>query len=522
MKYYDPSTGSWVGVSSGNDSLYRLSGYMVFVRGDRTVVNTFAAANSTIVRSRGKLLTGAVGPVTVTPGYFQSAGNPYASIIDFSKLTPGAGVDNKFYTWDPYLNGAYGYGGYQTVSKANDWKPVPGGTSAHDATVSNPTIQSGQAFFIYGSGVSSFIGDDNSLYFTEDCKVPGNEAVNFSRKPGVPYGERKAFLRVNLYPGNDKRSPVADGNAVVFADQYSNKVDGDDAVKLMNSGENLGLSRDGKLLAIEARNLPTVTDTLFYYLGNISQKTYQFKFAPQGMEEFHVEPLLLDSYKDTRIRISLTDTTLININFTSDPASKATGRFKVVFRNREATALPGIILHVNNTSQGIMITWKGLKQNGIKGYGIEQSPDAIHFRSSGYVPATKDRDGSYSWPVPQPVHGHNFYRIRVVGADGAVGFSNTEKVLVKGDRKVEPGITVAPNPAIKGRLRFYFSNQSTGEYSLNLINPAGQAVYTGKMSFTGPNDFLSFTGLPELSGLYRALLTKPDGTTSVFVVVYYL
>ncbi|MGN6605024.1 MAG: hypothetical protein ACTHK8_21390 [Ginsengibacter sp.] len=520
MKYYDPLSNSWIGISSGNDSLYRLGGYMLFVRGDRTVVNPFAPANNTIIRSKGSLLIGTIGPLTVIPGYFQSAGNPYASIIDFTKIERGAGIDNAFYTWDPNLNGKYGYGGYETVSEANDWKPVPGGTPAYDATVSNPTIQSGQAFFVYGTGASSFIGDDNSLYFTEDCKVPGNEVVNFSRKARASQEETKAFLRVSLYPGSDKRTPVADGNAVVFSDQYSDKVDADDAVKLVNGGENLGLLREGKVLAIEARNLPTVTDTLFYYIGNISQKTYQLRFAPQGMEEFHVEPLLLDSYKDTRIRISLKDTTLVNISFTSDPASKDPGRFKVVFRNREATALPGVTLYLNNTSGAIMLTWRGLKQHGIKGYRIEQSPDGIHFRSNGYVTVSEDRNASYSWSVSQPVQGHNYYLIRVVGADGAVGFSNTKDVIVEGDRKVEPGITVAPNPAVKGRLRFYFSNQSTGDYSLNLINPAGQSVYRGKTSFSGTNGFLSFTGLPGLSGLYKAMLTKPDGTTSVFVVVY--
>ena len=115
IKTYNPLNNNWDAVSSGNNSLFNLNGYMLFIRGDRTVTSAYAPANNTILRSRGALLTGNIGPVTVLPDHFQSVGNPYASLIDFKKLTKDVAVDNKFYTWDPYLYGTYGYGGYQTT-----------------------------------------------------------------------------------------------------------------------------------------------------------------------------------------------------------------------------------------------------------------------------------------------------------------------------------------------------------------------------------------------------------------------
>jgi len=98
---------------------------MLFIRGDRTVNNFYVSSNNTILRSKGTLLTGTVGPFSVSPDHYQSVGNPYACLIDFTKITKDAGVDDKFYTWDPYLFGTYGYGVYQTLSSTNDWNPLP-------------------------------------------------------------------------------------------------------------------------------------------------------------------------------------------------------------------------------------------------------------------------------------------------------------------------------------------------------------------------------------------------------------
>ncbi|MEP6750196.1 MAG: hypothetical protein ABJB86_20830, partial [Bacteroidota bacterium] len=55
---------------------------------------------------------------------------------------------------------------------------------------------------------------------------------------------------------------AADGNRVVFASQYSNGIDGNDAIKFTNPGENFGLLRNGSLLAVEARQPIANGDTL--------------------------------------------------------------------------------------------------------------------------------------------------------------------------------------------------------------------------------------------------------------------
>ncbi|MGN6248899.1 MAG: hypothetical protein ACTHNG_11110, partial [Ginsengibacter sp.] len=305
IKYYNPVSDAWQGVTNTSDTLYRPSGYMLFVRGDRTVSSLYAPANSTILRCKGTLLTGNSSSFNVDDNHFQSIGNPYASCVDFTKITKSAGVDEKFYAWDPNLYGSYGVGGYQTVSSVNDWIPVPGGTNSYPDGLADSIIQSGQAFFVYATGTSSFVKQSNQLYFTENSKVDGSPEHIFSRKAEAT--SSKIILTASLFAGTEKNAPMADGNVAVFDSQYSNKIDQNDAIKIMNGGENFALARENKILAIEARSLPQEGDTLIYYLTHLQQKTYRLRFVPKNMEGLSLEPIFVDTYNNTRTQISTHD-----------------------------------------------------------------------------------------------------------------------------------------------------------------------------------------------------------------------
>jgi len=190
IKYYNSQTDSWIGISNTNNAIYGQTGYMVFVRGDRTVTAYNQAANSTTLRTTGTLLTGNILPITVSPGKFQSVGNPYAAPVDFTLITKDAGIDNQFYVWDPYLSGANGLGGYQTLSAANNWQPVPGGTTSYPSGVPCTIIQSGQAFFVHAAEtvsaaqvMTAFAAESTAISFTEDCKAT-SKSKNFARVAG--------------------------------------------------------------------------------------------------------------------------------------------------------------------------------------------------------------------------------------------------------------------------------------------------------------------------------------------------
>jgi hypothetical protein len=223
MKYFDPNigtSGDWVGVSNTSNSLYDQRGYMLFVRGDRTVTTSTSPANLTNMRSKG-IIFQPIDPPPVTvvgAGALASVGNPYASAVDLNyMMTAGSGngftgLNNDVIVWDPLLYGTYGLGGYQTLSAINNYVPVAGGTSYYPAGVSNANIQSGQSFFVRSSGA---IG---TVKFTEDAKLNSNRLVNRIADTSV-----RKYFRAYLYTNT---GIIADGNAVVFDSSLENFIDG--------------------------------------------------------------------------------------------------------------------------------------------------------------------------------------------------------------------------------------------------------------------------------------------------------
>ena len=93
--------------------------------------------------------------------------------------------------------------------------------------------------------------------------------------------ERQMFF-ASLY---NKDGLLADGNAVVFDEDFSNNTDGDDATKMLNSGENFGVKRNNKSLAIEARQPVSRPDTIFYDLHNLKQQDYRLVFTPKNISQ---------------------------------------------------------------------------------------------------------------------------------------------------------------------------------------------------------------------------------------------
>ncbi len=106
LKYYNDETNSWTGVTNTTIPVYNQVGYMLFVRGDRSV--TYPNFNNTTLRTKGTLLTGTQTAVNVKAGKFQSVGNPYASDIDLRKLTM-TGLNPDIIVWDPSLTSGSTY-----------------------------------------------------------------------------------------------------------------------------------------------------------------------------------------------------------------------------------------------------------------------------------------------------------------------------------------------------------------------------------------------------------------------------
>ncbi|RYE22785.1 MAG: hypothetical protein EOP51_12365, partial [Sphingobacteriales bacterium] len=310
MKSYNSVTNVWDGVTSTNLPIANKKGYMFLIRGDRSVTTSTAPATATTLRTTGQLYTtGSNAPevTNVAAGKMESVGNPYASAIDFSKLSKTSGIADMFYVWDPRLtnsNSAYGLGGYQTFTWAGgSYEVTPGGGSY---TNGNSNIESGQAFLVYAPTVAG------SVAFTESAKVSGHNIVN---RVQLGYWE---MLRSNMYAISGGTRVLVDGVMTQFSPGFSNAVDYNDAPKMTNTGENIALFRENKRLSVESRYTLSPNDTLYYMLSQMRVMQYQFDFIPRDLGgNATLGAFLEDNYLGTSTPVSLTDTTRVSFSVTN-------------------------------------------------------------------------------------------------------------------------------------------------------------------------------------------------------------
>ncbi len=341
------------------------AGYCLFVRGDRTICliqTTSAIPDNTVLRATGILYQTGVNSVTKTytgdSKDFFFTGNPYASAIDLTNVINGSrtasnGFDlNKVWVWDPKIGGAHGVGSYVTYSNGI-W--VPSGGSYPLGSNNLPFIQSGQAFMVQTNTKSA------SMQFKEDDKTATESNVFGKVSPGD-----NTTVYANLMLQDSVT--LLDGVATVFNNTFSSNIDANDATKLWNFNENIALVRNDTTLAIEFRQIPRLTDTLFYRLY-LAQQPYSLKIFFALPDYLPLRAWLADNYLHTQTEINLSDTTFYN--FTPNPDTNSyRNRFMLIF-DHQFNATPVPVTKITNqknpgvtgNANHISITEKGVSIN---------------------------------------------------------------------------------------------------------------------------------------------------------------
>lgn len=516
IKSWNGITQSWEGPSSTNIPVTSDKGYMIFVRGDRSVVTFDAAATTTTMRMRGKLHQPGINSpkrIEFNNEGFHSVGNPYASAIDFSKLNKTEGISNSFYVFDPTLKGTFGVGGYQTIVGALGYTPTPG--SINDTSTLYLTggdyrmIQSGQAFFVY-----NLSNTPQSITFKESDKI------NTSRLASRPAQRSISMLSADLFAMMHGEPVLADGNRVLFDNQFSNKVDGYDALKMKNGGENFGILRDGSLLAVDARQTINETDTIYYNLSGLREMDYTLMFLPSNMNDGLIDAVLIDEYMRTRVSVSMKDTVRIPFQVNGDADSRTEGRFKLVFSS--AGPLPVEIIDITairNEDNHVAISWNIGYELNVDFYDLERSINGSDFEKI-YTQRPSFNNGAgafYSYIDECPLQGVSFYRIKAISDFGRVSYSNIVRVE---DKVSGPSISVYPIPIEEGRLQVSLQNQHAGNYSVRMLNASGQIVFNNNWQlFAGNNTRFIQIDKAFSAGNYYLELISSEGVKQVVKVV---
>lgn len=276
---------------------------------------------------------------------------------------------------------------------------------------------------------------------------------------------------------------IADGNRVVFGPNYSNSVDGNDAIKLTNPGENFGLLRDNRKLAVEARQPISAGDTLYFDLANLLPQLYRLEMVPQNLASATTSCVLYDRFSNSTRTISLSDSNHFTLEVTADPASRVSNRLMVLFRNA-VTILPIYFKNITATliaEKSIAVKWRVLHETAIAKYDVEKSTDGILFTNmKTLLPVYKNETGgNYEIIDQQAFRTKNFYRIKSTDENGAIAYSDIIKAEAP---KTTATLSVFPNPVTESKFELNLKSVAPGDYLLQISNMMGQPVYTKKLT----------------------------------------
>jgi hypothetical protein len=487
-------------ISNTGDAIATNQGYFLYVRGDRTVgmSSSTTSATATTLRTNGTLYKGTQTSATILANNYGLVGNPFVSAINFTSLTRTGGVTNAFYIWDAKKLSGNSLGLYQTFSNTNSFQCLVSGGSYVFNSTGNTTIQSGQAFFVYADGA------EGTVTIPESSKVASSGTLGYKNVSEL------VKIDSRLYSIVGATTTMADANVVVFDAAYSNAVDRDDAIKFSNDGENFGILKSSKILAIEGRQPVTAVDTIFFKIWNMQPHAYQLELIPQNLGTQNLVAKLEDSYLNTSTVVNLEDTNRINFAVDATPASYASNRFRIVFT-------PGVVLPVNFISIAasrktttVQVNWKVGNELNIHHYEVERSTDGSNYSKAGTIAATGITD--YSLLDANAPAVSLFYRVKSVGIAGEIKYSAVVKVAAE---NVKPGYAVVPNP-IEGReINIQFKNQAGGKYSIKLLSNAGQQISSTEVNHVGGNGTQTIqipAGLAR--GTYQLEIISADKTSS--------
>jgi hypothetical protein len=481
----DAGVGYWEGLANTNADISDEQGYMLFVRGDRSVnllQGTNAQPSNTILRATGTLKQGDV--IVSTPWRHNVVGNPYPSAVDLD-LIEAYFVRNRFYLWDPNRGS---FGAWISVQPP-DYNPSSTGGSYSDPFGDYRVIEPGAAFVIAGRG-------GTSVKFTEESKAISTHSDVFRKAP------RKKMI-VNVGWKNAGGSMVVADGLTVYFDSLHGLVPHMETEKMKNFGENLATVKNGILLMEDQRFTTEERDTIQLEMWNFAKGKYQFQISSYNFTIGGPRMKLVDSYTDSSYFLSPAQSTTIAFTINTDSASIKRDRFKIILKSPLAD-LQFHSLQARSHNCKYTLKWSVTNAHHVILYEVEGSVDSVNFFKVGEIPAVNDSATNYSYNTNISVGKPMWFRIKAVGPGNRIKYSAT--TLFQSERCTSMNLLAYPNPASKA-ISCLFDHATKGQYTVQLVNQLGHKVASRIFYHDGKQTTIAFDLSHHASGLLRLVVT---------------
>jgi predicted outer membrane repeat protein len=472
-------------------------GYMLFIRGDRSiqVAGVGVPSTATTLRPKGQLKT---GPQTIVCNRWTIIGNPYASPINFHKIVlDNPGLSDVFYVWDSKLPGSnyvgswVTYHSYNTPAQTYTVTPTFSGTSFAN---NKGDISSGSAFMIFHTGTITINENHKSAFGENALFRPARQ------------------MSMNLYAVEaDSTESLNDGAAIKLdaASEVPN------AEKNTNFTENLAIAHDNKRYAVLNLQRLQFNDTVFIYSGQMKQREYVLELQADELNMPHqVKAFLEDTYLHQYKPVALEGSTRYAFTVNADSSSVSAARFRLLFKKSAKFRH----IHAAVKEKDIEVQWQMEEDFGIERYEIERSANGLDFAAIGTLSTNRNQSTQIEnqWLDMSPATGTCYYRIKATGMDGGVLYSEIIRVSMVNS---EAGMYVYPNPVTDNTIRLRLNNQPAGTYSASFTNQNGQKIFTRQWQHGGGFVDKVFE-LPSTipPGLYQLAIIKADTKREVLAV----
>ena len=161
-----------------------------------------------------------------------------------------------------------------------------------------------------------------------------------------------------------------------------------------------------------------------------------------------------------------------------------------------------VLIDANPVTGGVLVDWTVLNELNMDRYYVERSSDATNFSDLDLVPAVgTSAKAEYLFLDNAPVLGRNFYRIRMIGQNSEVSYSDVVEVLFTGDQSRLLGIY--PNPVPNGHaFNIEYLAREDGNIRIELLDLMGRQIGQIEREVVKGENVVTFPAMNLPAGTY--------------------
>ncbi len=206
-------------------------------------------------------------------------------------------------------------------------------------------------------------------------------------------------------------------------------------------------------------------------------------------------------------------------NNTSNIASDSFSTFTVFTVSQAAGVLPASSLKLNaaKVNNAIEVKWSTINEINTTICLVERSNNGVDFapvfttNAAGNIAAK-----NYSFSDKNFRLGNNYYRIKMLDADGRISYSNIMQVVVKAN----PAFVVLNNPTTANRIAVQANALEDGLYTIALTGSNGQVIKSSEITIAGNAAIMTLSLNNKLAaGIYYIRISGNNVSNTLPVII---